>query len=393
MRGCSICRARFTFVAWLMVSAVWLACIPAGAEKWTPLYSVTELLTLGGHRSSYGYGINDSGQTVGRDRETGQYNMYAVRWDGATATYLRDLGSDYASIASGINESGQVAGMAYLPGSDSPRAVRWDGTRATDLGTLGGGGGQAYGINDGGQVVGIATTPGNAARHAVRWTVADNGTITATDLGTLGGRQSTAYGINNSGQVVGDAYAPGGWDHAVRWTVADNGAITATDLHATNLYGYTSIAHGINDSGQIVGGTGDRATLWDVTGAPTYLGTTGGDYIHSVALGISDSGWIVGYADNQSFSAQHAALWVGDDAFDLNTCLLGGTSGWTLGEATGINELGQIVGTGTLDGEQRAFLLTLVNPPPSATPELSTWALLGCSGLFGVGMLRRRRVA
>ena len=29
----------------------------------------------------------------------------------------------------------------------------------------------------------------------------------------------------------------------------------------------------------------------------------------------------------------------------------------------------------------------------SATPELSTWALLGCSGLFGVGMLRRRRRA
>ncbi len=32
-------------------------------------------------------------------------------------------------------------------------------------------------------------------------------------------------------------------------------------------------------------------------------------------------------------------------------------------------------------------------PPPPPTPELSTWALLACSGLFGVGMLRRRRTA
>lgn len=36
---------------------------------------------------------------------------------------------------------------------------------------------------------------------------------------------------------------------------------------------------------------------------------------------------------------------------------------------------------------------TQVNSQASATPELSTWALLGCSGLLGVGMLRRRRVA
>ena len=37
--------------------------------------------------------------------------------------------------------------------------------------------------------------------------------------------------------------------------------------------------------------------------------------------------------------------------------------------------------------------VTYNNDSSSATPELSTWALLGCSGLLGVGMLRRRRVA
>ena len=42
---------------------------------------------------------------------------------------------------------------------------------------------------------------------------------------------------------------------------------------------------------------------------------------------------------------------------DLNT-LISSTSGWVLNSATGINIWGQIVGSGTLNGQSHGFLLT-----------------------------------
>ena len=45
---------------------------------------------------------------------------------------------------------------------------------------------------------------------------------------------------------------------------------------------------------------------------------------------------------------------------DLNK-FLDPNSGWVLSDATGINELGQICGNGTLNGQGHSFLLTPVN--------------------------------
>jgi hypothetical protein len=42
---------------------------------------------------------------------------------------------------------------------------------------------------------------------------------------------------------------------------------------------------------------------------------------------------------------------------DLNTLIPGG-SGWVLNSVSGINNWGQIVGTGTVNGQTRGFLLT-----------------------------------
>jgi probable HAF family extracellular repeat protein len=55
-------------------------------------------------------------------------------------------------------------------------------------------------------------------------------------------------------------------------------------------------------------------------------------------------------------------------------------SGWSNLAATGINDAGQIVGQGTYDGQQVAFLMT-----PDAVPEpgtLAVWGLIvSCVGL------------
>ena len=60
--------------------------------------------------------------------------------------------------------------------------------------------------------------------------------------------------------------------------------------------------------------------------------------------------------------------------------------GWTvLTDAYDINELGQIVGYGTYNGEERAFLLT-----PTAVPVPAAVWLFG-SALGLLGWLRRRQ--
>lgn len=71
---------------------------------------------------------------------------------------------------------------------------------------------------------------------------------------------------------------------------------------------------------------------------------------------------------------------------DLNSLIdpLSGT-GWSLLEATDINDAGQIVGTGLYGGLTRAFLLTPV-------PEPESWAML-LVGLGVIGGIRQRRTA
>jgi probable HAF family extracellular repeat protein len=79
--------------------------------------------------------------------------------------------------------------------------------------------------------------------------------------------------------------------------------------------------------------------------------------------------------------------------------LIGASSGWTLDAAFAVNNAGQIVGTGLLNGIEHAFLL---DPAPSvlvsanlfqtteslsSAPEPGTWLLM-LGGLAGLVILR-----
>lgn len=142
-----------------------------------------------------------------------------------------------------------------------------------------------------------------------------------TDLG-----QGVPYAINNLGQVVGSSYS--------------------TSIHGPALF-YTG---------------GIRADF----SFPGATGTTG--------YGINDSGRIVGdiagsFSDG---SQQHAFTYGNGVSSDLNTLIPKG-SGWILLHASSINNWGQIVGYGTVNGSplgpEHAFLLTPILSPtldPSA---------------------------
>jgi probable HAF family extracellular repeat protein len=78
-----------------------------------------------------------------------------------------------------------------------------------------------------------------------------------------------------------------------------------------------------------------------------------GDNI-SEPRGINDAGQVVGRSFT-STGVSRAFLWEGHSMTDLNS-LIPADSGWVLEVATGINQVGQIVGLGTFGGTQRAFL-------------------------------------
>ncbi|NIR03362.1 MAG: PEP-CTERM sorting domain-containing protein, partial [Gemmatimonadales bacterium] len=102
------------------------------------------------------------------------------------------------------------------------------------------------------------------------------------------------------------------------------------------------------------------------------------------ATDINDSGQVVGWS-KLSDTNFRALLWDADGGMsDLNDLLDGSATGWTLASAEGINNLGQIAGVGFHDGQVRAFLLTPVPEPSSALA-----VLYGLGGLGGLTWRRR----
>ena len=104
----------------------------------------------------------------------------------------------------------------------------------------------------------------------------------------------------------------------------------------------------------------------------TDLGTLTGD-ASSVALKINFLGQVIGNSGNTLYSFNFAGdappfevtgrpfIWTESEGMqDLNT-LIPQTSGWVLTSAADINIWGQIVGSGTRNGQPHGFLLTPKN--------------------------------
>jgi probable HAF family extracellular repeat protein len=75
----------------------------------------------------------------------------------------------------------------------------------------------------------------------------------------------------------------------------------------------------------------------------------------SYAYAINNLGQTVGASDS-SASGQLAVVFERGEVRDLNRLIPAG-AGWLLTEAQDINDSGEIVGTGIVDGRVRAFLL------------------------------------
>ena len=330
-------------------------------------YTVTDLGTLGG-TFSIARDVNNQRQVVGSSTHAeGVQDRHAFLWENGLMIDLGTLGGSHSSAYS-INSSGKIVGSA----DDHP--CMWDNGTITDLGLNGGSSGTAFSINDIGH---IALAISSLDRNHVDTYIWRTGGM--TPLGTLGGvGYDRVSDINGYDQIVGVSNAGTvRADHAFIW---ENGIMT--DLGT--LGGDYSVAMGLNDSGKTVGyssiSNGERRPVYWVSGVINELQTLGSQ---GQANAINEAGIIVG--SSIAAGRGHAVLWMNDSIFDLNEHIYEEPK-WLLQMANGINDQGDIVGTGLVDldgngsfDEQHAFLLT-----PIIVPTIIEAESMALSGGYAV---------
>jgi len=346
-------------------------------------YHALAIPPLLGTERSFALGINNQGQVVGRSynfiEETGVQDRQAFIWDRASGVRaLATLSGE--SVAWGINQAGSASGYSFDPGGQQ-RAAWWNVStnQITDIGTLTGPTSTAYGINESGAVVGNADIPtgdpGFTPFHAFLYTTANG----IQDLGTLTiawpeyqNGYSIAYDLNAQGDVVGVAtdtsfaYLP-----FLYTTTAGMSALSRDPIHLETTKEWYAVA--INDAG-VIGGHVIVATnqslpyYWpNASATPVAIQMPVG-FPYGEIYGINGAGQMVGvmWESDLAGAVEHAFTFDPVNGVrDLND-LIPAQSGWVLSYARDINDQGQIVGLGDLNGQVRGFVLTPSPPQASA---------------------------
>ncbi len=352
-----------------------------------PRYTVTDLGVLPGYVSVTAVAVNSRGDVACSANNTGSGTGRACVYQGGRLVTLGVPPGFTDDMASSMNSWGEVVGTACASGhSNTSHAFLYSRGKMQDLGTLPGLP-ETYvtGLNNRGQVVGGAL----AARGKTGKRPPDHAFLFSSGhMMPLppppGCTEVVAIGINDAGQVVVNPY--GGRLSQPFLYDAQTGRWTTLAPPAGAQQGGASA---LNGQGQAAGWAGPfggtfntepstHAVLWS-GGAATDLGTLPGA-TDSGAFALNGRGEVVGFAEYEPSAAgeaigmrlresnplrrlfrtnstRRAFMWRAGRMADLND-LIPRASGWTLAEAHGINDRGQIVGDGEHDGQQRAFLLT-----------------------------------
>lgn len=296
----------------------------------------TGMPTLGGWYSEAST-IDDAGRILGSasvrvQNHSGLPVNHVCLWDGVKLTDLEADPRFRGTQALRITKSDRIYAISPLQVSDFGRDLWFypaglrPGPRI-NKGKIGGPLIEVRAINDRGTVVGTWNTGNKRNKSVVLqafiWHIGDKHW---TSLGTLGGLASEPTALNDSDQVVGNSDLPG-----------DPGS----PHHSTHAF------------------------LWE-HGKMHDLGVLpGGNFSNPYA--INGAGQIVGYSNenqqrHQNNSNFRPVVWANGQIKDLSLLIPVGTRWTSLGGAASINDYGQIVGSGSLEGDHwiHGYLLTPV---------------------------------
>ena len=366
-------------IALLVVAAVPRQLTAQTHQPQTPKhhhYKLIDMGTLGGPQSRIDYLTPlNSFSTVAGSADTPILNPYygndnptffsdpyiehAFQWKEGVVTDLGSLPGGGVSQPNWINARGHVAGNASnsiidpLNGYPESRAVLYMSGKVLDLGILAGGQeSAATSLNNSDQVVGFADNATPDPYSIIGWQTQTRAFLWTKsrgiqDLGTLGGPDALANTMNERGQVVGFSY--------VNSTPNPTTGIPTLDpflwedgkmIDLGNLGGTVSVGEGgpfVNNRGQVVDQSnlaGDiyfHPYLWTNPGPMLDLGTLGGNL--GDATRINDAGEVVGWATNEGDQSVLAFLWKAGKMQSLGT-----VDGDPCSIAIDINEQHQIVG-------------------------------------------------
>ena len=371
---------------WIHRFWVWGLAILAASGSARPcvafdaIYQIVDLgvLTPGG--TSSGVALNASDKVAGYGQSSSLSTLAAATDPTGRLVSLGTLNGGRTSSAYGISNGGVVVGGSEIKLRSNPDVYGTHAFTATDPGTM-----QdihdanvnllypnstATGISDSGRIVGFLQSGDRLTTRGFFSDTPGNMTVMAT----LGGKNSQANGVNASGMIVGTSdTSTSGQSHAFR---------TSTDgFNLIDLGGAgSSSGNAINNAGHVVGAIGSNgqsngthAFLATVPNAFVDLGVLNG-MDSSVAFAINNKDMIVGKSSLSSSGGSNAFV-VFDPSkpnsmVNLNT-LIDPRSGWILNSAMGINDQGDITGTGRFQGQDRAYLLI----HPLAVPEPSVLIL------------------
>jgi probable HAF family extracellular repeat protein len=352
----------------------WIVALsPAAAQS----YQVTAISPLSGDSTSVANGINNSGAIVGTSSDA-DGNSHAFSYANGTATSLPTLGGSL-SEANGISSNGEIAGDSTLS-SGLNQACVWTNGTVTNVTP-----GAVSGATCEGTSVDVH---GNVAVNIPNGTGSYVGATSVTIPGSI---QVISNAVNNQSQAAG-LYASSSGTFAFLYNTGSSGLSFSLSNTAG---GSTATANGLNELGDVAGWVTnsrdqEQAAVWlHGSYALTLLGDLGGGYGEATSINNFDQA--VGASNvapaNYNYSANytpngdvangsngipltggtplapfndslsHAFIWQIGTMTDLNT-LIPANTGWVLERATSINDSGQIVGYGSLNGVTTAFVLT-----------------------------------
>ena len=346
-----------------------------------PRYTVRDLGILSGFRSSSANAVNNRGWVTGailaRDGTTRAYLYHEgilTNLGGLGSPAHRAKGHGISSVGNAINDQGDVTGWAYVD-DEVTHAFLYHHGKMRDLGKLNfiiegtldewvGSSGNA--INNSGEIAGVSSDA-DAYGRAFLYTRGH-----MTNLGMPPGEDSDASsnfqftvlkqtGLNDRGEMV----------------IIVDGPYHSHEANKSRLYLYkygkfhriatlsdpaNFLSVLLNNRGVVAGTYYDKNER--VCGFHLHRSRVEkiGSLLHSYQTdvrAINNLGQIIGSSDYHA-GKSHAFLYSQGKMTDLNNRIHAG-SGWVLESANGINDKGQIVGTGIHNGKTRAFMLTPLN--------------------------------